>query len=235
MMIRRHCSVDPQLAAQVSALRDAVTSTSSALSQAAVDDRVVRGSVYAALREQGLRRSRIRRLLGWSWRDVWAAAHAPTSGGSHVVAEVWAAVSAVLPWYRTDNHLSSEVMRANDIEPRHFTNVDSCDTAGAEYVHAATGEKWLIVSHQRWNGVPDRHAPDGMSHNGGRYEVWFRGSDGSLSACGTLGVGDAAEFGSTLGESCAAFEAVHAALLTHLRTVRDVPAMRAATRGARHR
>ena len=214
---------DTSFAELVTALRDASQSITDQAAKASVDARIVRGGAYATLREQGVRRSHIRRLMRWSRRELRQAARAPAWSGSSAVSEVWGAVNLSLPWYRSAHLLSSQVMRANNITPSHFATVDRCDNPGAEYVNAATGEKWLILTQQRWDGIPDPADRGRMSHDGGHYEVWHVAAAGTLTPFGALDVGAAANYTSSMGSASAAFETVHSALLIRLRTVRDVP------------
>lgn len=170
----------------IDALHDAVRSASLHTSEALDAERIIRGRVYLVLNHAGMRDRHIRKVMGWTRHQLRDARAANLNSGAETVQVVWAAADITTPWRRTPQlTLSGQVCAANSIAARHFDSTDSLDTSGAEYVNVRTGEKWLIVSHQRWNGVPAQCVSGAsgtlvryQDRPGGEYELWYVGPSG---------------------------------------------------------
>jgi hypothetical protein len=162
-------------------LAEAVRSAEQAAAEANEAERAVRGRAYDVLAQDGLTDRQIRSSMGWSRRQLRSARGADLNPGSEAVRAIWGAADIVTPWRRTSRlWLSGQVLAENNIAARHFSSTDHLDTSGAEYVNVSTGEKWLLVSHHSWNGLPPKSLSDCASGSG-TYELYRISGNGTVT------------------------------------------------------
>lgn len=211
------------------ALVGAVLSSSENVASARKADAIVRARAYATLSGIGATDRQIRRQMGWSRRQLWAAQQTHGFSRNEFVAEVWGVVNLSSPISRRpDRLLSGEIVAAHGIAVRHYPNATYLDTSGAEYVDHRTGDRWLLFSQNRWDGRVKSSSPDG-AFVGGCYEVWHQSSSDELVNVDigkAFGVDPGIAHFRTPGldehrTDSDAFAAVRKTLLTHLGCVDD--------------